>query len=455
MTSFGPFASFLCPPGQEVPVVFSWNSFFFTPDTQVIVEVAADRRFNRIVQTMYIVGVDNGVATGGAVTIALAQGNYWWRVFPVNAESREPANRLFPSGTLEIIPAAAPLLFSPLHTTELIFPLPQSRVSLAWSAVEGAVAYLLEISARSDMESPAVSRQVEESLVTEFALDYGNWYWRVTPVFPPQIRGGATPSEVGAFSIIRGSPVLAPPVPAVVAGGRLMWSHDPNAASWFVELADNPAMVNPALRQNTSSNFLALPPEFQQAGLSWYWRVTALGGEYPAVSAVQSFVIPAPAIEEPPLLAVAEPQVVVEPEAPAPVAVEPRPPVPQFPALHFGPNVSNWDAMSAEFAASNQQTLAAIARFLEENAEFRLRIEGHANPTINPANILGRQREQILGTQPLSELRAQVVANRLAELSVDPQRLEPSGFGGERTIAAWEDTANWWRNRRAEFVLLE
>ncbi|MCL2373680.1 MAG: OmpA family protein [Treponema sp.] len=441
MTSFGSFASFLGAPGEAVPVVFSWNSFFFTPDTYVVVEISADRGFSAVAETREVGGIYGGGVS--SISIPLEHGTHWWRAFPAAAGSREPVNRLFPSGSLEVMPAAAPILFSPSQAAEFVFPAAmaaESRVPFSWSAVEGVSAYLLEISARADMAHPAVSRRIAENNIVQTGLDFGRWYWRVTPIFPPQTRGAVLPSAAGEFSVVRGNVVLAAPaltfppasgdmarLPASSAS-RLLWNHDPNAASWFVEMADNPDMRNPAVTQNTGSNFFALVPQLLQPGQVWYWRVTALGGAYPAVSDVGRFEVSG--------------------DRPPPAARPAIPAVPHFPPVMF--------SVDDEFlnTQGNDRILSRMAIFLQENREFRLKVEGHANSTVNPADTLGRQREQYEELKPLSEARAQAVMDRLVELGVDRNRLEFSGVGGERPIAAWEDTAYWWRNRRVEFVLV-
>jgi len=509
MTSFGPSASFLSPPGAAAPIVFSWNNFFFTPDTHVIVEVAADRGFTRMVETREISAIYGN--DHSSVSITLGQGNYWWRAYPVSAGSRYPVNRFFPSGALEVIPAASPVLLSPPQMAEMVFP-DEARVPFSWSVVEGATAYVLEVSAYADMAVPLVYRNVAQSAVVQTGLEHGRWYWRVTPVFPRRVRGSAISSATGEFSVIRGLPVLAAPVltyplldgrirldTGTPAGfpapapytSRLMWNHDPNAASWLVELADNPAMDNPVIRQTTASNFFVLPPDALEAGQTWYWRVTALGGAEPAVSTVRSFEVsgdipPALAVTPvepepaPPELVAQEPPVAPEPPAPEPAPpeivlpeivlpeqvlpeqvplvlapppaevdrIEPLPPIPHFPPIIFRANREDWYDSGDEIAA-------AIALFLEANDEYMLRIEAHANPTVNPADTAGRQREYVEELQPLSEMRARAVADRLTMLGIDPARLELAGFGGGRPVAAWEDTANWWRNRRAYFIVLE
>ena len=428
MTSFGSSAYVLGSAAEAFPVDFSWNAFYFGPGTHVIVEVAADRGFKNVVETRDI--VSHGVSS---VSVPLECGSYWWRVFPVNGPGREPANRFYPSGTLELIPAAKTVLVSPPHAAELVFP-GETLVPLSWSAAEGAASYLVEISARADMGNPVVSRHVMENSVTQAGLDFGRWHWRITPVFPARIKGSAVPSAVGEFSAIRGRAVLAPPVLtfppqggklSAGSGGRLLWDHDPDAASWLVELADNPAMANPAVKQYTASNYFSLSRDLLRAGKSWYWRVSAQGGAGPAVSAVWKFSTGGEG----------------EPSG-----------IPRFSPLYFGANIGNWDDLDSETAAGNDKILLQIAEFLNANSDFGMRVEGHANPTVNPGDADGRRRENILELLPISEMRAKAVVDKLVTLGVDPSRLQYRGHGGRHPVATWEDTRNWRKNRRVEFI---
>ena len=90
-----------------VTVVFSWNTFHFSPDTRVIVEAAIDRGFNQIAETRYISGASS-------VSIPLRKGNYWWRAYPVSSDSLEPVNKFYPSGVLEVVsavPQVPPVMF--------------------------------------------------------------------------------------------------------------------------------------------------------------------------------------------------------------------------------------------------------------------------------------------------------------------------------------------------------
>ena len=228
---------------------------------------------------------------------------------------------------------------------------------------------------------------------------------------------------------------MYPGSPATASGGNsLLWYYDPNASSWLVELADNPAMINPAVQHYAAANYFQLSPELLQAGKTWYWRITALGGISPAVSAVWKFEVSNE------YLPVAKPKLST---------------VPQLAPIIFGANIGNWEDLDPEIAANNEMILSRVVLFLNANSKYRALVEGHANPTANPADTEGRWREQTQELLPMSELRAMAIVDMLVERSADPLQLEFYGFGGERPIAAWDDVSNWWKNRRVEFVLVE
>ena len=464
MTSFGPSAHVLGSQIEAVPVVFSWNSANFEADTNVFVEIASDRNFNNILETRNVSGVSS-------LYIYMESGYYWWRVFPANAGSKEPVSRFFPSGSLEVIPIAAPHLRSPSNGEELIFRR-NPIIPLSWSIVEGAFAYLVEISAFADMSNPIVSRQVEENSVVQINLDFNCWYWRITPVFPSMFTGVGISSAIGNFTITQGSPPVAEPVltfpqqngvitqrpltPAARRGNHLQWVHDQNADFWLVELADNPDMLNPVIRQNTYTNFFNVPPDLLQEGRTWFWRITALGGESPAVSAVQNFAVSSENVPELRAVLSAIPPPALRPPRP----VIPPPPeridlIRYLPPIIFGANIDNWNDLPHERRNSNDQILSDVTLLLNTHSNLRLIVEGHANPVINPSNIAASNQEHALALQPLSEMRARAVVNRFVELGVDAERLEYIGRGGEEPVAAWEDVNNWWRNRRVVFVQAE
>ena len=332
VTSFGYSARVLGEAGQPIPVHFSWISTNFTSGNHVVIEIARDGNFNNIVR--------DAQSSGSSAVIPMESGNYFWRVYPAAAGSREPANNIFPSGTLEVIAVSPPALLSPFNRAEFTASL-DNGVSFSWTAAEGASSYILEISDNVNMSRPVVTRNVDGTSVIIGGLEVNAWYWRVTPVMPNWIIGTVRPSDISGFSVVRQRPVLAAPElisplnddhvyldPS--AGGRtLVWNHDSSADSWLVEVSSTSLFQNIAVSQNVSSNYFPMTEEILQDGKTWFWRVSALGGAVPSVSAVRYFsvyanmpVIPQPLPEpEPVPIPVPEPVPVPEPEPPPAVTV--------------------------------------------------------------------------------------------------------------------------------------
>ena len=95
MTSFGSSAVVEGLHGNLVPVFFSWSKYNFNAGTHVIVEVAVDQDFNNVIE-------ERDVISSISVSIPLEAGQYWWRVYPANAGSREPACAVYPCGDLKV-----------------------------------------------------------------------------------------------------------------------------------------------------------------------------------------------------------------------------------------------------------------------------------------------------------------------------------------------------------------
>jgi outer membrane protein OmpA-like peptidoglycan-associated protein len=121
-------------------------------------------------------------------------------------------------------------------------------------------------------------------------------------------------------------------------------------------------------------------------------------------------------------------------------------PKPVLPIIYF-------ISYTAETIEAEENLFAQIALVLNENPEYNITIEGHANYTTSPANIADRLNEQSYELKPLSESRAKAVAEKLIQLGVASERITVVGVGGEKPLAEWEDKSNWRLNRRAEFVL--
>lgn len=81
------------------------------------------------------------------------------------------------------------------------------------------------------------------------------------------------------------------------------------------------------------------------------------------------------------------------------------------------------------------------ARYLLDNPNAKIRIEGHADER--------GTREYNLA---LGERRAKAVAKALKALGISPDRIETRSWGEERPVAMAHDESAWAQNRRDEFI---
>jgi outer membrane protein OmpA-like peptidoglycan-associated protein len=127
------------------------------------------------------------------------------------------------------------------------------------------------------------------------------------------------------------------------------------------------------------------------------------------------------------------------------------------PSLVFAANAGNFAGLDETSTANNAATLRRIEEILNYYKVYRVKVEGHVNPT-TPPDTPERELEEkgtdtVLGNQPLSAKRAQTVVDYLVNIGVDKKRLTAVGMGGTKPMAAFEDKDNWWKNRRVEFIL--
>jgi outer membrane protein OmpA-like peptidoglycan-associated protein len=121
----------------------------------------------------------------------------------------------------------------------------------------------------------------------------------------------------------------------------------------------------------------------------------------------------------------------------------------QVPSIIFRENAADFDSLPGATVDNNLRVLRRIAEILNKFRDYKVQIEGHANP------VARTQAEETSELQPLSESRARAVVNMLAEFGVARTRLSAVGMGGTRPVVKFEDRDNWWKNRRVEFILIK
>ena len=125
----------------------------------------------------------------------------------------------------------------------------------------------------------------------------------------------------------------------------------------------------------------------------------------------------------------------------------------QIPSIVFRPNFADFKDLPQETVDNNARIIRRIAQTLNKFRDYKVQVEGHANPTTAPG--AARDREESTELKPISEARAKAVVEELARYGVARNRLTYIGVGGSRLIVPYDDLENRWKNRRVEFILIK
>ena len=191
---------------QPLSVGFTWNRVNLQPQDTLRLEIAADRNFSRIVQS-----VQNLVSSA---EISLEAGLWNWRL------SHE--GTILSSGRLTVVEAENLSLLSPARGSLFRYRDEQPSLRFQWSEIEEASQYVIEIAATPDFANPRITRQIAAPFFVDSSFTEGTWYWRVRPVFSSAYEGGASFSNASFFRIEQTEqPAAAEEAIVLLEGGQL------------------------------------------------------------------------------------------------------------------------------------------------------------------------------------------------------------------------------------------
>ena len=120
-------------------------------------------------------------------------------------------------------------------------------------------------------------------------------------------------------------------------------------------------------------------------------------------------------------------------------------------SIIFRADHADFTGLNDETVENNYATIRRVALLLDKYKDYRIIIEGHANPTTPEGRAREKERYSLIH---ISEQRALKVLEELGKLGVSYGRMTVLGAGFSKTLVPYNDYENNWKNRRVEFILL-
>jgi len=272
---------------EPLTVQFSWERVNLAASDALSLEVAENRNFTKIRQTIS--------ASGSRARAGIPPGTWYWRI------KRDTGNAVLASGRLTVLYAPEPALIAPIKDYTYRYRLKQPRVQFQWQKINSASSYKVEVADNRRFNNPLLSLDVKGISVESSNLGAGTWYWRVTPVFP---GNNQAPSASASFKIVQQGTLAAPVLKSPDQGGTVnftesqeiyfSWQNENEAASYTIQVSANRNLKEPVINQKVIDNFYIYKGKnnILKDG-QYYWVVyqTDIENSQSPVSSVRSFTV--------------------------------------------------------------------------------------------------------------------------------------------------------------------
>lgn len=267
---------------EKVLVPFKWNfgETKISENQKVYLTVAIDKDFENVV-------VFEDITNQNETQIQLDAEKYFWKVSVVEDATKEKV-LTSQSGKLQIIKSLKPNQIVPAENASFSYRSRIPSIRFMWGEANQATSYKVEIATNPSMEKPIVEQRTNLTSLIISTLEFGNYYWRVTPYYTINNLGFANPSEVKSFSVERKSVLKKPSLYVPLDNGivntdeeigsiAFSWKRESEAESYIVKIANNSELKNPFIIETTKDNFFTFDTKNAEKKLKdgkWFWSVT-------------------------------------------------------------------------------------------------------------------------------------------------------------------------------------
>ncbi|MBO5118049.1 MAG: hypothetical protein J6C25_11160 [Treponema sp.] len=267
---------------EKVLVPFKWNfgETKISENQKVYLTVAIDKDFENVVAL-------EDITNQNEKQIQLDAEKYFWKVSVVEDATKEKV-LTSQSGKLQIIKSLKPNQIVPAENASFSYRSRIPSIRFMWGEANQATSYKVEIATNPSMENPIVEQRTNLTSLIISTLEFGNYYWRVTPYYTINNLGFANPSEVKSFSVERKSVLKKPSLYVPLDNGivntdeeigsiAFSWQRESEAESYIVKIANNSELKNPFIIETTKDNFFTFDTKNVEKKLKdgkWFWSVT-------------------------------------------------------------------------------------------------------------------------------------------------------------------------------------
>lgn len=267
---------------EKVLVPFRWNfgETKISENQKVYLTVAIDKDFENVV-------VFEDITNQNETQIQLDAEKYFWNVSVVEDATKEKV-LTSQSGKLQIIKSLKPNQIVPTENASFSYRSRIPSIRFMWDEANQATSYKVEIATNPSMENPIVEQRTNLTSLIISTLEFGNYYWRVTPYYTINNLGFANSSEVKSFSVERKSVLKKPSLYVPLDNGivntdeeigsiAFSWKRESEAESYIVKIANNSELKNPFIIETTKDNFFTFDTKNAEKKLKdgkWFWSVT-------------------------------------------------------------------------------------------------------------------------------------------------------------------------------------
>lgn len=267
---------------EKVLVPFRWNfgETKISENQKVYLTVAIDKDFENVVAF-------EDITNQNETQIQLDAEKYFWKVSVVEDATKEKV-LTSQSGKLQIIKSLKPNQIVPAENVSFSYRSRIPSIRFMWDEANQASSYKVEIATNPSMENPIVEQRTNLTSLIISTLEFGNYYWRVTPYYTINNLGFANSSEVKSFSVERKSVLKKPSLYVPLDNGivntdeeigsiTFSWKRESEAESYIVKIANNSELKNPFIIETTKDNFFTFDTKNVEKKLKdgkWFWSVT-------------------------------------------------------------------------------------------------------------------------------------------------------------------------------------